>query len=98
MGAERGLSLFDPRNRFVGSYEWELPFWTQGQNGYQWALGRWQFKVTESKQLQFRAGLFDFLKRTNLRLPDCDISSPAFNHIIEAEAPRQVQFAWKFLF
>jgi hypothetical protein len=31
-------------------------------------------------------------------LPDCDISSPAFNHILEAESPRQVQFALKFLF
>src|SRR5207248_1274394 len=39
------------------------------------------FKVTESKQLQFRAELFDFLNRTNFRLPDSDISSPSFNHI-----------------
>ena len=23
----RGASLFDARNRFVGSYEWALPFW-----------------------------------------------------------------------
>ena len=193
LGAERGLSLFDARNRFVGSYEWALPFWTQGQNWYQWALGGWQlngiatlmsgtpftvfdsndvaaqgsapeitgfsaqrpnlignpnngprsvgawlnasafqrldptanagqfgtegrnvnlgpayadwdfaalknFKVTESKQLQFRAELFDILNRTNFRLPDSDISSPTFNHILAAEAPRQVQFALKFMF
>jgi hypothetical protein len=56
------------------------------------------FKVTESTQLQFRAELFDVLNRTNFRLPDCDISSPTFNHILEAESPRQVQFALKFLF
>jgi len=56
------------------------------------------FKVTESKQLQFRAELFDVLNRTNFRLPDCDISSPTFNQILEAESPRQVQFALKFLF
>jgi hypothetical protein len=56
------------------------------------------FKVTESEQLQFRAELFDVLNRTNFRLPDCDISSPTFNHILEAESPRQVQFALKFLF
>jgi outer membrane receptor protein involved in Fe transport len=193
LGAERGLSLFDARNRFVGSYVWALPFWSQSQNWYQWMLGGWQldgiatlmsgtpftvfdsndvaaqgtapeitgfsaqrpnlngnpnngprsvgtwlnasafqrldptanagqfgtegrnvnvgpgyadwdfaalknFKVTESTQLQFRAELFDILNRTNFRLPDSDISSPTFNHILEAEAPRQVQFALKFMF
>jgi hypothetical protein len=56
------------------------------------------FRVTESKQLQFRAELFDVLNRTNLRLPDSDISSPTFNHILAAESPRQVQFALKFMF
>ena len=44
--------------------------------------------MTESKQLQFRAALFDVLTRTNLRVPDCDISSPAFNRILEAGTPR----------
>ena len=191
--AERGLSLFDARNRFVASYEWALPFWTHAQNWYQWGLGGWQlngiatlmsgtpftvfdsndvaaqgtapeitgfsaqrpnlvgnpnngprkvsswlnagafqrldltanagqfgtegrnvnvgpayadwdfgalknFKVTESKQFQFRTELFDILNRTNFRLPDSDISSPTFNHILAAEAPRQVQFALKFMY
>lgn len=191
--AERGLSLFDARNRFVGSYEWALPFWNHAQNWYQWGLGGWQldgiatlmsgtpftvfdsndvaaqgsapevtgfsaqrpdlvgnpnsgqravnswlnagafqrldptanagqfgtegrnvnigpgyadwdfaalknFKVTESTHLQFRAELFDVLNRTNFRLPDSDISSPTFNHILAAEAPRQVQFALKFIY
>jgi outer membrane receptor protein involved in Fe transport len=193
LAAERGVSLFDARNRFVGSYEWALPFWNHAQNWYQWGLGGWKldgiatlmsgtpftvfdsndvsaqgsapeitgfsaqrpnlvgnpnngprtvnawlntdaflrldptanagqfgterrnvnigpayadwdfaalknFKVTESKQLQFRAELFDVLNRTNFRLPDSDISSPTFNHILAAEAPRQVQFALKFMF
>jgi hypothetical protein len=31
-------------------------------------------------------------------LPDSDISSPTFNHILASEAPRQVQFALKFMF
>ncbi|MGC2616664.1 MAG: carboxypeptidase regulatory-like domain-containing protein [Terracidiphilus sp.] len=56
------------------------------------------FKVTESKQLQFRAELFNILNRTNFFLPDCDISSPTFNHILAAGTPRQVQFALKFMF
>ena len=193
LAAERGPSLFDARNRFVGSYEWALPFWNHAQNWYQWGLGGWQlngiatlmsgtpftvfdsndvaaqgsapeitgfsaqrpnlignpndgprtvnswlntsayhrldptanagqfgterrnvnvgpaysdwdfaalknFKVTESKQFQFRAELFDILNRTNFRLPDSDISSPTFNHILEAESPRQVQFALKFMY
>lgn len=42
LAAERGLSAFDARNRFVGSYEWALPFWTQGKNWYQKTLGGWQ--------------------------------------------------------
>jgi hypothetical protein len=191
--AERGLSLFDARNRFVGSYEWALPFWNDGQNWYQRAFGGWHlngigtlmsgtpftvfdsndvaaqgsapeitgfsaqrpnlignsntgartvgawlnasafqrldpvanagqfgtegrnvnfgpgyanwdfgalknFKFTESKQLQFRAELFDILNRTNFRLPDSDISSPTFNHILAAQSPRQVQFALKFMY
>ena len=193
LGAERGLSRFDARNRFVGSYEWALPFWNHAHNWYQKGLGGWQlngiatlmsgtpftvfdsndvaaqgsapeitgfsaqrpnlvgnpndgpravnawvnpnayqrldpvanagqfgtegrnvnigpayadwdfaalksFKVTESKQFQFRAELFDILNRTNFCLPDSDISSPTFNHILEAEAPRQVQFALKFIY
>ena len=193
LAAERGLSLFDARNRFVASYEWALPFWNHAQNWYQSALGGWQlngiatlmsgtpftvfdsndvaaqgsapeitgfsaqrpnlvgnpnsgqravnawlntsayqrldpvanagqfgtegrnvnvgpayadwdfgalknFKVTGSKLFQFRAELFDILNRTNFRLPDCDISSPTFNHILEADPPRQVQFALKFIY
>ena len=56
------------------------------------------FKVTESTQFQFRAELFNVLNRANFRLPDSDISSPTFNHILAAEAPRQVQFALKFIY
>ncbi|KAA6456647.1 hypothetical protein DYQ86_24590 [Acidobacteria bacterium AB60] len=193
LSAERGLSLFDARNRFVASYEWALPFWNQGTNWYHVAFGGWQldgiatlmsgtpftvfdsndvaaqgsapeitgfsaqrpdlvgnpniglrkvsswlnadafqrldptanagqfgtegrnvntgpafaewdfaalknFRVTESKQFQFRTELFNILNRANFRLPDSDISSPTFNHILAAEAPRQVQFALKFLY
>jgi hypothetical protein len=196
LGAERGLSLFDARNRFVASYEWGLPFWRNGQKWYQWALGGWQldgiatlmsgtpftvfdsndiaaqgsapeitgfsaqrpnlignpnvgigihkvnnwlnatgfqrldftgdstqifgnegrnvnfgpayadwdfaalknFRITESKQLQFRSELFNVLNRTNFQLPDCDISSPTFNQLQAADPQREVQFALKLLF
>jgi len=193
LAAERGLSLFDARNRFVASYEWALPFWNHPGNWYQTAFGGWQlggiatlmsgtpftvfdsndvsaqgsapeitgfsaqrpnlvgnpnngprkasawvnagafqrldptanagqfgtegrnvnigpayadwdlaalknFKVTESKQFQFRTEFFNVLNRANFRLPDSDISSPTFNHILAAQAPRQVQFALKFMY
>jgi hypothetical protein len=195
--AERGLSLFDARHRFVFSYQWELPFWRQPQGWYQHVLGGWQLngiatvmsgtpftvfdsrdnsvqgsapeitgfsanrpnlvpgqnpnagpqtanawlnasafqpitqdpsspvqqfgtagrniaqgpgyanwdfsafkniRVTEGKELQFRAELFNILNHTNFRLPDSDISSPTFNHILAAQSPRLVQFALKFLY
>ena len=56
------------------------------------------FRITESTRLQFRAELFNILNRTNFFLPDCDISSPTFNHILAAGTPRQVQFALKLMF
>jgi hypothetical protein len=197
LAAERGLSLFDARHRFVLSYQWELPFWRQPHGWYQQALGGWQLngiatvmsgtpftvfdsndtsvqgsapeitgfsanrpnlvpgqnpnagpktatawlnrdafqqinldpnspvqqfgderrniaigpgyanwdfsafkniRVAEGKQLQFRAEMFNILNHTNYRLPDSDISSPTFNQIQEAQDPRLVQFALKFLF
>ena len=38
------------------------------------------------------------IEAANFRLPDSDISSPTFNHILAAQAPRQVQFALKFMY
>jgi hypothetical protein len=80
-------------------------FGTEGRNA---ALGPrysdWDFaasknvRLTESKELQFRAELFNVLNHTNFHLPNSDISSPTFNQILEAEPPRLVQFALKFLF
>ena len=193
LGAERGLSMFDARHRFVLSYEWALPFWATPHRWYQQVLGGWQlggiatlmsgtpftvfdsndvsaqgsapeitgfsaqrpnlvgnpnhgpqsveawlnasafqrldtitnagqfgtegrnvnigpayanwdfgaaknFRLAESKHLQFRAEFFNILNHTNFRLPDSDISSPTFNHILAAQDPRLVQFALKFMY
>jgi len=193
LAAERGLSMFDARHRFVFSYTWALPFWAVGREWYKHAFGGWQlngivtvmsgtpftvfdsndvaaqgsapeitgfsaqrpdlvgnpnsgphtvtdwlnanafqqlnpvadagqfgtagrniaigpsyknwdfsamknFHLTESKALQFRAELFNFLNHPNFRLPDSDISSPTFNQILSARDPRQVQFALKFTY
>jgi len=42
LAAERGLSMFDARNRFVFSYTWDLPFRGNGQEWYKRAFGGWQ--------------------------------------------------------
>jgi hypothetical protein len=42
LAAEYGRSLFDARQRFVFSYQWELPFWKESHTWYQSALGNWQ--------------------------------------------------------
>lgn len=34
--------MFDARNRFVISYQWQLPFWNHAENWYQHVLGGWQ--------------------------------------------------------
>ena len=80
-------------------------FGTEGRNA---ALGpryaNWDFAasktihVTESKEFEFRAEFFNVLNHTNLHLPNSDISSPTFNHILAAEPPRLLQFALKFLY
>jgi len=54
--------------------------------------------VAEGKEFQFRAEFFNLLNHPNFRLPDSDISSSTFNQILEAQAPRLIQFALKFSF
>jgi Carboxypeptidase regulatory-like domain/TonB dependent receptor len=42
VAAERGRSMFDARHRFVLSYQWNLPWFSQPQNWYGHILGNWQ--------------------------------------------------------
>jgi hypothetical protein len=80
-------------------------FGTAGRNA---GLGprytNWDFaaskniRLAESKELQFRAELFNALNHPNFHLPNSDISSPTFNQILAAEPPRLIQLALKFLF
>jgi len=77
-------------------------FGTEGRNR---ALGprygNWDFsafrdiRLTESTALQFRAEFFNILNHPNFHLPNSDISSPTFNHILKSEPPRLVQFGLK---
>lgn len=80
-------------------------FGDAGRNIVQAAgLAQWDFAVSknfrlaESKTLQFRGEFFNVLNRVNFGLPNDDISSPAFGQIQTALPPRQIQFALKFLF
>jgi hypothetical protein len=63
------------------------------------------FKLWESKTLQFRAEMFNIFNRANFTLPNADVSSPSFGVIgntmqpIAGQAsggpgdPREIQFA-----
>jgi hypothetical protein len=55
-------------------------------------------RLTESKELQFRGELFNFLNHTNFRLPVSDIESATFGQIQSDVSPRVIQVALKFLF
>lgn len=68
--------------------------------GYQnWDFSTFKnFRIRESKTLQFRAELFNIFNHPNFRLPTNDISSPNFGTISEALPGRHVQLALKFLF
>jgi outer membrane receptor protein involved in Fe transport len=71
----------------------------QGPGYTNWDFSAFKnFKVTESKQFQFRTEFFNILNHTNFRLPDSDISSPTFGNVQAALNPRLVQFALKFLY
>lgn len=71
----------------------------QGPGYVDWDFSAFKsFPVTEGKEFQFRAEFFNFLNHPNFHLPDSDISSPTFNHILEAQASREIQLALKFLF
>jgi len=55
-------------------------------------------RVTESKEFQFRAEFFNILNHPNFHNPDSDMNSQTFNQILEAQPPRLIQFALKFMF
>ena len=71
----------------------------QGPGYVNWDFSAFKsVSLTESKEIQFRAELFNFLNHTNFRLPNSDISSPTFGQIQSDISPRVIQLALKFLF
>ncbi len=53
------------------------------------------FRLSESTKLLFRAEGFNVTNHANLIVPVDDINSPVFGQIIEAQAPRILQFTLK---
>jgi hypothetical protein len=71
----------------------------QGPGYVNWDFSAFKsVSISEGKEFQFRAELFNFLNHTNLRLPNSDVSSPTFGEIHTDLGPRVIQFALKFLF
>ena len=71
----------------------------QGPGFQQWDFSALKnFKITESKTIQFRGELFNIFNHANLGLPQNDINSPNFGQIQTSQPGRLVQFALKFLF
>jgi hypothetical protein len=55
------------------------------------------FVLKEKTKIQFRAEAFNVTNHVNLIPPVFDMNSPAFGQITEAQAPRVLQFALKFV-
>ena len=56
------------------------------------------FRIDETKRLQFRAECFNSLNHANFGLPENDLESPAFGQILQAGPPRLLQLALKVIF
>jgi Carboxypeptidase regulatory-like domain/TonB dependent receptor len=71
----------------------------QGPGFQQWDFSALKnFRITESKTIQFRGELFNIFNHANFGLPQNDLNSPNFGQIQNAGSGRLVQFALKFLF
>jgi hypothetical protein len=56
------------------------------------------FKLTESKTLQFRSEFFNIFNQVNLGTPNTTFDTPNFMQIFGAGSAREIQFALKLLF
>jgi hypothetical protein len=99
------LSAFRPVDPNAVAQGAHSVFGSEGRNVVQGpGFGQWDFsafknvRMSESKDLQFRAEFFNLFNRPNFGLPNNDINSPTFGQIASALPPRQIQFALKLLF
>jgi hypothetical protein len=57
-----------------------------------------KFKLSEARQLQFRAEAFNVLNHTNFQIGNNTINNPAFGQAGGTGDPRNLQFALKLMF
>ena len=101
-GANQSLYWFNP-NAF--SRAAPLTFGTSGRDlisgpgFWNWDISLFKkFQLTESKQLQFRAELFNAFNQVRFNPPNVDVSSPFFGQIQSAQPPRIVQLGLRLQF
>lgn len=69
-----------------------------GYKDFDFAVER-QFRIKESKELQFRAEFFNIFNHPNFAAPDSSFSSPTFGQVLGMDgSPRDIQFSLKFIF
>jgi hypothetical protein len=69
-----------------------------GYSGVDFAVHK-DFKLTESKRLEFRTEVFNIINTPNFLLPDLGYEDSTFAHILSTNGkPRDIQFALKLLF
>ena len=57
-----------------------------------------RFTLREQHVLSFEAQMFNAFNHTNLELPEVFADEPAFGRVLAAKAPRQFQFALRYMF
>jgi hypothetical protein len=57
-----------------------------------------RFTLSETKNFQFRADIFNLFNKTLFVNPDGNFSDTTFGQVQQARDPRLVQFALKFYF
>jgi hypothetical protein len=73
------------------------PIWGPGTRNVDFAVLK-DFEISEARKIQFRAEFFNAFNLVNFGMPDGILGTPGFGVITSASAPRQIQFALKFLF
>ncbi len=93
-------SLFQPQALGTVGNASRRSFYGPGMFNSDLALLR-KFRITESKELQFRLETFNTFNHTQFFGPDAvngNIDSPLFGHVVKAASPRLMQLAVKFAF